>query len=182
MKLNRELLSMNEVATVVFVSREEALAEFRDDLPPEDAELLDALRTNPLPNSFWITLKSQYRERASLAYFAGQVTQLPGVEEVRYGKDFVDKFAGIIRGVYYVDMQGVGLDKAAPTWRVFGGYTLNKYLSFEGGWTNMFNISDTIMDVNVDMDGSAFDDDNGCKPRATFPGVKRCCIFAGCRY
>ena len=104
MKLNRELLSMNEVATVVFVSREEALAEFRDDLPPEDAELLDALRTNPLPNSFWITLKSQYRERASLAYFAGQVTQLPGVEEVRYGKDFVDKFAGIIRGVYYVDM------------------------------------------------------------------------------
>jgi opacity protein-like surface antigen len=66
-------------------------------------------------------------------------------------------YLGSGAGVYYVDMQGVGLDKAAPTWRVFGGYTLNKYISFEGGWTNMFKISDTIMDVNVDMDGSAFD-------------------------
>jgi cell division transport system permease protein len=104
LSLHRQLLSMDEVASVVFVSREEALSEFRNELPEEDAELLDALETNPLPNSFWITLKREYRDRASLAYFAGQVTQIPGVEEVRYGKDFVEKFASIIRGIYYVDI------------------------------------------------------------------------------
>jgi len=104
LNLHRQLLSMDEVASVVFVSREEALIEFRNELPEEDAELLDALETNPLPNSFWITLKSEHRNRASLAYFAGQVTQLSGVEEVRYGQDFVEKFASIIRGVYYVDI------------------------------------------------------------------------------
>lgn len=104
LSLHRQLLSMDEVASVVFVSREEALTQFRNELPEEDAELLDALETNPLPNSFWITLKSEYRDRASLAYFAGQVTQISGVEEVRYGKDFVEKFASIIRGIYYVDI------------------------------------------------------------------------------
>jgi cell division transport system permease protein len=102
-RLHRELLSMNEAATVVFVSREEALDEFRDELPEEDAGLLDALETNPLPNSFWINLKNEYRDRASLEYFAGRVSQLGGVEEVRYGKDFVEKFSRIIQGVYYVD-------------------------------------------------------------------------------
>ncbi|MGD8414546.1 MAG: permease-like cell division protein FtsX [Candidatus Latescibacterota bacterium] len=101
--LHRKLLSMDEAATVVFVSREEALDEFRGDLPEEDAELLDALETNPLPNSFWINLKNEYRDKVSLEHFAGQVSQLGGVEEVRYGKDFVDKFSRIIRGVYYVD-------------------------------------------------------------------------------
>jgi cell division transport system permease protein len=101
--LHRNLLSMHEVASVVFVSREEALVQFRGELPEEDAELLDALEANPLPNSFWITLKSESRDRASLAKFAGQVSQLSGVEEVRYGKEFVEKFSQIIRGVYYVD-------------------------------------------------------------------------------
>lgn len=103
-KLHRELLSMDEAASVVFISREEALEQFRRELPEEDADLLNALETNPLPNSFWITLKSEFRDRVSLAYFAGRASALPGVEEVRYGKDFVEKFSRIIRGVYYVDI------------------------------------------------------------------------------
>lgn len=102
--LHRQLLSRDEVESVVFISREEAMVEFRAQLPEEDAVLLDDLQTNPLPNSFWVTLKSEFRDRGSLGYFAGEASQLGGVEEVRYGKDFVDKFARIIRGVYYVDV------------------------------------------------------------------------------
>jgi cell division transport system permease protein len=103
-KLHHGLLSMKEVDSVVFISREEALDEFRAQLAVEDAELLDALKANPLPNSFWITLKAEHREQASLAHIAGRISQLGGVEEVRYGKDFVDKFSRIIRGIYYVDI------------------------------------------------------------------------------
>jgi cell division transport system permease protein len=103
LQMQRRLLEMDEVAGVVFVSREEALVEFRNELPQEDVELLQALETNPLPNSFRITLDNESRDRASLAYFASKVEQMPGVEEVRYGQDFVDKFSRIIRGVYYVD-------------------------------------------------------------------------------
>lgn len=104
LQMHRQLLAMDEVATVVFVSREEALVEFRRELPEKDVEMLDALETNPLPNSFRVTLNNDSRDRASLAYFAGQVGQMTSVEEVRYGKDFVDKFSRIIRGVYYVDV------------------------------------------------------------------------------
>ncbi len=104
LKLHRDLLSRDEVESATFISREEALDEFRNELPVEDAEMLDALDTNPLPDSFRIRLKNDHRDRASLAYFAGEVAQMRGVEEVRYGKDFVEKFANIIRGIYYVDI------------------------------------------------------------------------------
>ena len=70
-------------------------------------------------------------------------------------------YLGTGAGIYYVDIDGVGLDATAPTWRVFGGYTLNKYISFEGGYTNLFEISDDItdplVDADVDLDGSSFD-------------------------
>jgi OOP family OmpA-OmpF porin len=66
-------------------------------------------------------------------------------------------YLGTGAGIYYVDIDGVDLDKASPTWRVFGGYSLNKYLSFEGGYTNLFEISDDIAGVDVEMDGSSFD-------------------------
>lgn len=103
-KLHHGLLSFEEAASVVFISREEALEEFRSQLEVEDAELLDALKVNPLPNSFWVTLKPNYRDPTSLAHVAGRMSQLGGVEEVRYGKDFVDKFSRIIRAIYYVDV------------------------------------------------------------------------------
>lgn len=101
--LQRQLLARSEVESVVFISREEALEDFREQLD-EDAELLDALEANPLPNSYWVTLKPEYKTNATLASFAGEVSQLGGVEEVRYGKEFVEKFERIITGIYYVDV------------------------------------------------------------------------------
>ncbi len=66
-------------------------------------------------------------------------------------------YLGSGAGMYYVDINGVDLDKAAPNWRVFGGYTLNKYLSFEGGYSHLFEISEDIVGVDVKMNGDAFD-------------------------
>lgn len=70
-------------------------------------------------------------------------------------------YLGTGAGMYYVDIDGVDLDKSAPTWRLFGGYSLNKYVSFEGGYTNLFEISedfsDEFFDARVEMDGSSFD-------------------------
>ena len=101
--LQRQLLGRAEVDAVVFISKEEALVDFRRQLD-EDADLLDALEANPLPNSYWVTLKPEYRTNTFLSSFAGEVSQLRGVEEVRYGKEFVEKFARIIKGIYYVDV------------------------------------------------------------------------------
>jgi cell division transport system permease protein len=101
-RMHYELLNLDEVATVVFVSKDQALAEFRDQLG-EDADLVDALEANPLPHSFWVTPKYEYRTRESMGYLAGRIMQMDGVEEVAYGEDFLEKFSSITRGAYFVD-------------------------------------------------------------------------------
>lgn len=101
--MQHKLLSHDEVETVVFVSKNQALAEFREQLA-EDSDLLDALEANPLPNSFWVTPRYEHRTKESMAYLAGKILQMDGVEEVRYGRDFLEKFAAITRGVYFVDI------------------------------------------------------------------------------
>lgn len=100
--LHTKLLSFPEVESVVFVDKSEALDDFRKQM--DEDYLLDALETNPLPNSFWITPKFEHRNKESIGYLAGQMMQIDGVEDVRYGKDFLEKFTAIVRGVYYVDV------------------------------------------------------------------------------
>lgn len=102
-RLHGQILAQDEVSSVTFVSREEAMADFREQLGP-DADMLSALRTNPLPNSFWVTPKAEFRNRDAMVTLAGRVEQMDGVEEVRYGREFLDKFASILTGIYTVDI------------------------------------------------------------------------------
>jgi len=66
-------------------------------------------------------------------------------------------YAGSGAGIYYVDIDGLNFDEQAPTLRLFGGYQLNQYVSFEGGFTNLFEASGDVLGVDVDMDGTAWD-------------------------
>jgi opacity protein-like surface antigen len=66
-------------------------------------------------------------------------------------------YAGSGAGIYYVDFDGLDFDESAATLRVFGGYQLNPYVSFEAGYTNLFEASGDIAAVDVDLDGNAWD-------------------------
>lgn len=101
-KYHRQILSMPEVAQVIFISKNEAMIEFQEELG-EDSDLLGALDSNPLPASFRITLNEQYKEKEKTEIFAAQISAMSGVEEVRYGEDFLEKFSSITRGFFYVD-------------------------------------------------------------------------------
>lgn len=101
--LYREILSQHEVSSVQFVSKEEALADFKTQLG-EEADLLAALRANPLPNSFWVVPKAEYKTQTSMVALAERFQQLRGVEEVRYGKEFLDKFSSIVAAIYTIDL------------------------------------------------------------------------------
>ncbi|HEU4364932.1 MAG TPA: permease-like cell division protein FtsX [Candidatus Krumholzibacteria bacterium] len=102
-RLHGQILSQDEVSSVTFVSREEAMTDFREQLGPE-ADMLSALRTNPLPNSFWLTPKAEHKNRDAMVALAARIQEMNGVEEVRYGKEFLDKFASILTGIYTVDI------------------------------------------------------------------------------
>jgi cell division transport system permease protein len=102
-RMHGEILSLNEVSSVNFVSREEAMSDFKEQLGTE-AGMLAALRTNPLPNSFWVTPRDEHTSRDAMVALAARIEAMTGVEEVRYGKEFLDKFASIVRGIYTVDI------------------------------------------------------------------------------
>ena len=100
--LYQQILAQREVETVNFVSKEEALADFREQLG-DDANLLGTLRSNPLPGSFWVTPKAEFKTRDYMVALAGKIEVMRGVEEVRYGKEFLDRFASVINGLYFVN-------------------------------------------------------------------------------
>lgn len=101
------LLRMSEVETVVFISKEQAMADFRTELG-EERTMLEVLETNPLPASFRVTLKRPYREKAAIERFAARARESSIVEEVNYGQEFIDKFSAVSRGFLYVDL-GLGI-------------------------------------------------------------------------
>lgn len=100
--LYRQVLSQPEVAEVDFISRDEALSDFREQMG-DDADLLGILRSNPLPNSLWVTPKEEHKTRDSMVLLAERIEPLAGVEEVRYGREFLDRFASVLKALYFVN-------------------------------------------------------------------------------
>ncbi len=96
--VRRQLVSMPEVETVRFVSKEDALAIMRDRSP----ELVQNLASNPLPASFQVTP----HEGEQLPEVAAKLEPVPaGVEKVNYGQKTADRVlqvAKIIGAVFLV--------------------------------------------------------------------------------
>lgn len=102
-EINARLLALDAVAASVFISKGEAMDEFREELG-EEGSILETLESNPLPASFKITLKPSFRDKEKAAAIAVTAAELAGVEEVNYGKDFLDRFSLLARIFMYVDL------------------------------------------------------------------------------
>lgn len=66
-------------------------------------------------------------------------------------------YLGSGAGIYYFDIDGVDFDESAPSFRVFGGYEMNDYLSFEAGYSKFFEASASFLDTDIDIDGNNWD-------------------------
>jgi cell division transport system permease protein len=97
------LLRMPEVEAAQFITKEQAMREFREELGDERS-VLEVLETNPLPASFRVTLKGPYRTQEAIERFAGAMRNGVIVEEVSYGKEFIEQFSAVSRGFLYVDL------------------------------------------------------------------------------
>lgn len=83
-----DISAFPEVQLVRYVSEEEALERARTEL----VEFQDAYRdleVNPLPPSLELKLHAGYRDAASAAEVAERLRGFPFVEEVRYGREWV---------------------------------------------------------------------------------------------
>ncbi len=89
-RLMAQIRSLPGVRRVVFVSREEALRRLQGALGPR-ISLRDVVETNPLPDSLEVALDDARQARAA----AEAVRRLPGVEDVTYGAQAVDRLLAL---------------------------------------------------------------------------------------
>ncbi|WP_422447236.1 permease-like cell division protein FtsX [Thermoanaerobacterium sp. DL9XJH110] len=94
-RLNTRIGALEGIKEIKFVSKEQALEEFKEQV---GRDLLEGIE-NPLPNSFRIKVANP-RE---VARVAAEIEKLPGIEEVKYGKGVVEKLFKII---YWVRLLG----------------------------------------------------------------------------
>jgi cell division transport system permease protein len=89
------------VESVAWVSKQAALERFRAS-PFGRASLLDGLDENPLPASLEIVLVPEQRNSKGLEALVRTLADLPGIEELGYGHEWVEGYAravALVRGV-----------------------------------------------------------------------------------
>lgn len=91
-QLSKEIQFLPGVAEVEFISKEQAWKKMQESI---GADKLAGLEENPLPDAFRV----KTAEAAQVPRVAGEIAQLAGVEEVRYGQGFAEKLLGITRGI-----------------------------------------------------------------------------------
>lgn len=91
-----ELARLPEVAAVEFVSRAEALARARAELP-EFSELFADLEVNPLPASVQVQLRPGRRNAETVEQVAREAEAFGIVEDVRYGREWVERLFAVRR-------------------------------------------------------------------------------------
>lgn len=97
-ELKQQLEKQEATAGVTYVSKEQALMEFRSQFPNE-SQLLEGLGENPLPASFSVTLAPRFRAPDFVKRWADQFKSFSGVAEVEYSQDWVDNLTALLRNV-----------------------------------------------------------------------------------
>jgi cell division transport system permease protein len=88
--LQGEVRDFPEVAEVTYVSKFEAMRKAVRDLA-EFRDVFADLEVNPLPASLEIRLRPEHRTPEAVARVAERLSAYPFVEDVRYGRDWVEK-------------------------------------------------------------------------------------------
>lgn len=93
------LLNYPGVKDVQFVSKNQALEDLKNSWN-ENAYLLDGLESNPLPNSYVVTLDSLDVSRSVVDY----ATATPGVTDVKYYQDIIDKILNVTQYIRWIGL------------------------------------------------------------------------------
>ena len=89
------LQSLEGVQEAVYIPKIEAMQRLKQQLQNHSA-LLENLRENPLPDAFEITLHPETRNSDELQFLAERIQALPGVAEVEYGRQWIQRFTSMV--------------------------------------------------------------------------------------
>jgi cell division transport system permease protein len=113
--LEQQLKSDRAVASVSYISKDQALAEFQKQFPT-DSHLLQGLGQNPLPASYVVTLAPAFRSSEGIKRWAERARTITGVDQVQYSQDWIDALGNLVRYMEVAAMiVGVILSAACVT-------------------------------------------------------------------
>lgn len=101
--LEQQLKSDRAVASLSYISKDQALAEFQKQFPA-DSHLLQGLGQNPLPASYVVTLAPAFRTSDGIKRWAERTRTISGVEQVQYSQDWIDTLGNLVR---YIEVAAV---------------------------------------------------------------------------
>lgn len=101
--LQQRLLDHHGVESVSYVSKSEAMAEFKAQLGA-DSDLLDVLEENPLPASLRVRMADWARTSEKLELTAAWLREVENVEEVRYGDLWVQRLENYVDVFLLLDL------------------------------------------------------------------------------
>ncbi|MGC4099037.1 MAG: permease-like cell division protein FtsX [Nitrospira sp.] len=104
-ELDRTLKTDRAVDDVLYISREQALGEFRLQFPSE-SHLLEGLGENPLPASFVVTLAPNFRSPDAMKGWVERVQTMEGVAKVDYNQEWINLLARLIG---YIELAAIGV-------------------------------------------------------------------------
>ena len=92
--LQKEIAGWSEVKTATYVSKDQALARFKQDMKAHP-EIWQTLDTNPLPASIEISLK----DPAQATAVADRLQGRPQIDEVRYGRQTAERLLSVTSAI-----------------------------------------------------------------------------------
>lgn len=114
----QDIARFPEVSAVRFISREEALAVARREFD-ELSTIFGSIETNPLPASLEVSLHPGQSDASVIRSVANRVEDMPVVEEVQFGEDWVDKVF-VLRRVAGIATLTLGIGFAAVAALIIG--------------------------------------------------------------
>lgn len=91
-----EIKNIAGIEKVDYVSKKKALDILREDLKGYK-DILDSIDSNPLPASFEIRVKPEYRDRNGIDKIIAKLRGIGGIDDIQYGQKWVERFSAILR-------------------------------------------------------------------------------------
>ncbi|MBA7626665.1 Cell division protein FtsX [subsurface metagenome] len=102
-ELIRKIETMVGVKSVEYVSKEQALEEFKREIP-NATSLIEALKTNPLPPSFKIKLKDAFTSPDKVEEVASKLNIFSEIETVEYGETWIERLDQVVKVLFVFDV------------------------------------------------------------------------------
>jgi cell division transport system permease protein len=105
--LQDRLSSLSEVHAVTYISKDQALEEFRGMLGDSEG-LVEGLDSNPLPASLRLIPKEAHRNLEGVRSILNAIGDDPLVEEIQYGKEWLNRLDKVL-ALLHIGAIGLGL-------------------------------------------------------------------------